>query len=146
MPTALTILALEKAERRRPNAAIRERIAMGRAFLLARICADGGWNYGTPRALGYDAVSYPETTGVALLALHGERSKKIDRALATAERHMAQCRSSQGWSWLAMGLLAHGKTPVAGHPLRCHNAMDAALLVLAGAAAEGKNVFLEDAL
>jgi len=144
VPTAIGILALEKQARINGVAAIQKRIEEGREALLARICPDGGWNYGASRALGADASSYPETTGVALLALHGVLGTKIDRAIAAAERHYKQCRAIQGRSWLALGLAAHGRRPgpvwVAG--LRRRDAMDAAMLILAEAAIEGHNAFL----
>jgi len=54
-PTSLAILALEREGRRRPSAEISRRIADGRQFLVRRTCREGGWNYGAPRALGYDS-------------------------------------------------------------------------------------------
>lgn len=130
-PTALTVLALEAAGRGVPAAA--ERIAMGRRFLLARICPDGGWNYGPPRVLGYDAPSYPETTGLALLALHGETSPRIARALAKAERDLERPLSAQAFAWLTLALAAHGRKAPACPPPAPHNLLDAALLALAAA-------------
>ena len=147
MPTALTVLALEKWMRRESDERIRKRIEEGRECLLARTCQDGGWNPGAPSARGDAAGSFADTTGVALLALHGVRSAKIDRAIAAAERHMASSRSMEARGWLALGLLAHGRNPgpVAIRGVRGRNAMDASLLILAQAAAAGKNVFLEAA-
>jgi hypothetical protein len=110
-PTALTILALEKEEAARPSPSIRERIDSGRKFLLSRTCSDGGWNHGSARALGYELPSYPETTGMALLAMQGVRSGKIERALATAERFLGECRSTDAMNWLRLGLLVHGRLP-----------------------------------
>jgi hypothetical protein len=144
MPTALTILALESWTRKTGDASPRNRVEQGRECLLARTCSDGGWNYGAPRALGIDADSYPETSGAALLALHGVRGTKIDQAIAAAERHMKTCRSVQDRCWLALGLAAHGKKPgpILAPGLRCRNAMDAALWILAETAVEGRNTFL----
>jgi hypothetical protein len=146
MPTALTVLTLESWMRRTGDGVARKRVEQGRECLLARTCRDGGWNYGTPRALEVDADSYPETTGAALLALHAARGAKIDQAIAAAERHMTRCRSVQGRCWLALGLAAHGRNPapIQAPGLRCRNAMDAALLILAGAATQGRNPFLEE--
>lgn len=178
VPTAVTILALQKWTRNngvgtihppiqpRPSGrgrsgaeapwsiqkradVIQKRINEGREALLARICPDGGWNHGASRALGTDASSYLETTGVVLLALNGlegpPAKSKIDRGIAAALRHYEQCRAIQGRSWLALALLAHGRRPgpirIAG--AECRDAMDAALLILAEAAVEGRNAFLE---
>jgi hypothetical protein len=145
VPTAVTILALQKWTRGQGVEAIHKRIEEGREALLARICPDGGWNHGASRVLGTDASSYPETTGVVLLALNGVEGAKIDRGIAAALRHYEQCRAIQGRSWLALALLAHGRRPgpirIAG--VECREAMDAALLILAEAAVEGRNAFLE---
>ena len=150
-PTALTILALEKIDRRESGArvnAVRERLAQGRSFLLARRCRDGGWNHGSTRALGYDSDSYPETTGMALLALHGldpngSNAVPMEDALRVAERHLGHCQSQEAASWLTLGLLARGRNPaptaLAGHG----GTTEIALNALARAAGAGRNWFLE---
>lgn len=142
-PTALTVLALEKVQRRGPAESVRERIEAGREFLLSRRCADGGWNHGSTRALGYRAGSYPETTGLALLALRGLPASRLGNSLALAEEGFRRCRSAEGLSWLRLGLLAHGRAGLESPPqAACRTVVDAALWVLAEAAAQGNNVFL----
>jgi hypothetical protein len=140
-PTALTILALEKEAAPRPSPSLRERIDSGRKFLLSRTCSDGGWNHGAARALGYELPSYPETTGLALLALRGVRSGKIDRALEAAERFLGECRSADAMNWLRLGLLVHGRLP-ADHCRRdCvepRTLPEASLAVLASHAEQGR--------
>ena len=44
---------------------------MGEAQLMDVRSRDGGWNYGSPAALGVDLPSYPETTALALVGLQG---------------------------------------------------------------------------
>lgn len=144
-PTAVTILALRKANRRLRREDVARRVEMGRKFLRVRMCQDGGWNHGSSRALGYEANSYPETTGLALLALHGAPPARLAKSIATAERHLRTCRSLEGLSWLRLGLLAHLR-PLAGKAegsAVCHTVLEASLWILARAAANGRNVFLE---
>jgi hypothetical protein len=80
------------------------------------MCADGGWNHGSNRALGRDGDSYPETTGIALAALHRAAQQEkigrdiVDRAKKTARRHLAECTTAEGIAWLRMGLTAHGES------------------------------------
>jgi len=141
VPTSLGILAFERALRHggdEGSAGLLDRVQSGREFLLKRMCADGGWNHGANRALGRDGDSYPETTGIALLALGGLASSKgvgakLERAKAAARKHLAACRTAEGIAWLRMGLAAHGETPeVAFDPVRRTN-MDEALMTLAAA-------------
>jgi len=144
-PTALTMLALRKALRWGGTAKVRERLELGAAFLLAHACRDGGWNYGAARALGYDAESYPETTGVALLALPGDGSREIAKACKVAQSYLPRCQSSEAESWLRLGLAAHRQLPVdmpdAALPQR--TVLHTALALLAGAAERGRHIFLE---
>jgi hypothetical protein len=144
IPTSLSILALQKAARFGPSSEIAARVESGRKFLLSRTCRDGGWNHGSSRALGYQAVSYPETTGIALLALHGVESSKIAAALECGARHFQNCRSPEGFNWLKLGLAAHGR-PVerADKPPEPRHTLDVALAILSDAGAGGKNIFLE---
>jgi hypothetical protein len=142
-PTALTILALEKAQRERPSETLAQRCESGRLYLKAHRCADGGWNHGSSQALGYDAGSYPETTGLALLALHGEEG--LLPSLSLADRYLPGVRSMEAASWLRLGLLAHRRPIPEDATGRLHprTTVDLALGLLAEAASHGKNAFLD---
>jgi hypothetical protein len=110
-PTSIALLALEKEDRRQPSSELRHRIDAGRHFLLGHACDEGGWNHGSSRALGYPSHAYPETTGLALAALRGVRSPKVELALTMAQRFLAECRSADALNWLRLGLRAHGQLP-----------------------------------
>jgi len=133
-PTSLGILAFERALRRGENRGFRRRVASGKEFLAVHACADGGWNHGSNRALGRDGDSYPETTGAALTALAGvSRNPTIDRGIAAAHRHLAECTTAEGIAWLRMGLAAQGErhsssAPPAATP---RTTLDAALTAIA---------------
>src|SRR5690242_8651422 len=143
-PSAISILALEKARRYQMPGGIQQRIEVGQQFLMDRICQDGGWNYGRANTLGVEADSYPETTGQALLALHGLPVTKLQKPLAAAQAQAGRCQSAEGLSWLQLGLQAHGITvsgPAKVLPYR--HVADASLGILARAALGGRNLFLE---
>lgn len=144
-PTSYSVLALMAAQRRAPRAELAERIEQGRRFLLARVCHDGGWNHGSSRALGYDSDSYPETTGLALAALHGSESSEVVAGIAAAKKHLAKCHSLNGLAWLAVGLRAHGEAVPVDVLDRapCRDTLDVAMFVLASAAISGKNLMVE---
>jgi hypothetical protein len=141
-PTAMSILALESMERAGPTRGMPERLKEARRFLLIRRCADGGWNHGSARALGFEGNSYPETTGQALLALHALRSPELEPALWRAQQFLPECRSAQAAAWLRLGLLAHGRAAGSAPAPRCRNLHDSALALLADCAAAGRNPFL----
>lgn len=145
VPTCAGILALEKEQRRRPQKQLKERIEEARRFLLDRVCHDGGWNYGRAEVLGREADSYPETTGLALLALHGNQSSRIVTALTAAEKWLGECRSVEAASWLRLGLAAHGwsSASAANQTLRSRTVQDVSLSILAQSATRGRNIFLE---
>lgn len=140
-PTALSILALERTSGPRPAEAVRRRLEGAREYLLARRCQDGGWNHGSSRVLGYEANSYPETTGLALLALRGVSPARLGKSLRVAEESYQRCRSAEGLAWLRLALLAHGRKPgpFPTEPRR-RTVVELALWVLAEAAAEGRSV------
>jgi len=145
IPTSIGILAFERALTRGENRKLRERVNSGREFLFGRMCADGGWNHGSNRALGRDGDSYPETTGIALAALHrAPEHKTIARAKEAARRHLATCRTAEGIAWLRMGLAAHGEPVQSQASPTPRTAMDAALSAIATAAGTpgGRNPLL----
>jgi hypothetical protein len=53
---------------------------------------------------------------MALAALHGVRSPKLERATATARAFLEQCRSADELNWLRLGLLAQGRMPESFRP------------------------------
>jgi hypothetical protein len=130
VPTSFAVLAFERELRGHPDGELSARVADGKRFLISRMCADGGWNYGANRALGRDGDSYPETTGIALLALRGV---KVERSLAAARKHLAACRSAEGLAWLRMGLAAHGEAAPCTRTPACRTNTDAALWAIANA-------------
>lgn len=147
-PTAMSILALEKLQRRaNKSTAVERRLLEGRSYLLARRCRDGGWNHGSTQALGYDSDSYPETTGMALLALHAAAETETARAQLTgavevARRHLANCESLEAASWLTLALVAHGDTPAAPQQPAHGGTNEIALAMLAAEALRGRNVLV----
>ena len=140
-PTSVSLLALRKMAA--DDAAVRARIEQGRGFLLARRCRDGGWNHGSTRALGYDSGSYPETTGLAVLALQGSPDPAMAEALPVAERHLARCTSLEAASWLTLGLLAWGRKAPLVTLQGKGGTVETAVAGLARAAAGGRNIFLQ---
>jgi len=144
-PTCLGILALKRCYWRHPEPKLRERIDQAQAFLLSRRCADGGWNHGSARALGYNSDSYPETTGQALLALAGTDPAKLESSFNLAQKFYREHRSSGGAAWIRLGLLTHQQLPAGAplFPMACRTVVDTALTLLADAAEQGNNVFLD---
>jgi hypothetical protein len=132
-PTSVAILALQKEMGTAPSRDIGDRVAEGRRFLLLRMCEGGGWNHGSARPLGYDTDPYPETTGMALAALRGVRSPKVEQAIAAARGFLSKCRTTDARNWLRIGLLAHGD-PQTGDcrsgPLVCRTVPELSLDVL----------------
>ena len=142
VPTSLAILALEKENLRNPSKIIPDRVADGRRFLLERMCVSGGWNHGSVRVYGVDGLPYPETTGVALAAVRGVRSPAVDRAVATAQRFLRECRSADALNWLRLGLMAHGQLPSGFTPpaLACRTLIETSMDMLVAETQKGREI------
>ena len=69
---------------------------------------------------------------------------QVTAGVARGEQQLAVCQSSEGVSWLRLGLSAHGKTPVpaANAPAMHRSVMEIALAMLADAAQAGRNSFV----
>jgi hypothetical protein len=76
-PTAWSLLALKQLAAYLPSRLVAERIRDGELLLADRMCAGGGWNYGNRRVLGEDLSPYPDTTALALIALHDSRDDTL---------------------------------------------------------------------
>jgi hypothetical protein len=139
-PTALAVLALDKEYRRTRSHRVAGRLESGRRFLLSRTCAEGGWNHGGIRDLGYPAHAYPEVTGMALAALRGTSSPKLERALDVARSLLAGCCSADAINWLRLGLTAHQALPPGYSPpveVAYRTMPDLSLQALVGAVQDG---------
>jgi hypothetical protein len=139
-PTALTALTLLRAsgERNRPD--LRTLALKCGAYLLGRRCIDDGWNHGGSKTRSEDATSYPETTGLALLALRAADINPPAASLTLARRFATHPESSEGFSWIQMALASPVPDPASLPPPR--TTRDSALRLLSLAALEGQNPFL----
>ncbi len=126
IPTAASLLALRKM-----GIDAHARLNDGQGFLLARECPGGGWNHGGTFVRSEKAEPYPETTGLALLALRDSDSSSVAVSLARANRMLRTPQSSQGSAWLRMGLGAHGISSPAGAGIRNWTPVDVALEAIA---------------
>ncbi len=111
IPTSLNILSLSRAARGGNDPDLDSIVAESRSYLLTHRCRDGGWNHGGSSYRSEKAPSYPETTGVALLALGGVPYPKVAPALKVAESFLDRAESAEGLAWLQMGLTKQGKQP-----------------------------------
>jgi hypothetical protein len=73
-------------------------------MIFDRMCVGGGWNYGNSRVLGEELWPYPDTTALALIALHDEPSDpRIRESLASLNRMLG---ASDSFLALALSILA----------------------------------------
>jgi hypothetical protein len=144
IPTSLAICALSRHRGEKYRAEIAARLEEARKFLLSRRCPDHGWNHGGLFRGDEMPVSYPETTGIALLALSGMEADMAG-SLRCGEQHLRNPKSSEGENWLCLGLRAHGLTPERpGAKYRDWTVNQVALRVITQAGEAGRNPFLQD--
>jgi hypothetical protein len=105
-PTVHAIVALKQASVKYGSAEMAERVRNGEAQLWNVRSSDGGWNYGSPAALGQGLGSYPETTALALVGLQGRRG--LDDAFELARRMLSETPSPLGRAWLNIALRLNG--------------------------------------
>ncbi len=104
-PTALSILALQGA-----GLGKHPRVDAGRALIVDRALATGGWNCGSKNVLGTEQRPQPAPTGLALLALEarGNHTPVIERGLAYLRSALTEVRAAVSVGWGVLGLRAHG--------------------------------------
>jgi len=79
-PSAYALLALKRLRPNLPPAIAAERIGQAELMMYDRMCAGGGWNYGSSSALEVSLPPYPETTALALMALQDRRAAEANQA------------------------------------------------------------------
>ena len=126
MPTAMSILALSHASQVLNLPELSSLVAASQTYLLSRRCIDG------------DATSYPETTGIALLALSSRPAAELAAPLRFGQQLLNSPESLEGLSWLQMGLAAnHQATPDPAEIEPPRTSRDASLRLLALAVRAG---------
>ena len=108
-PTVHALVALKQASPRMSSSELRERVRLGEAELMNVRSRDGGWNYGSPAALGVDLPSYPETTALALVGL--QEQSGLGGAFDVAARQLEDTPSPLARAWLTIALRLHGMKP-----------------------------------
>jgi len=114
-PTAMRIFALARAAALTGDPIAQHAAEQARNFLLTRRLADGGWNHGGWYAASEPVTSYPETTGMTLLALHGLPPETLRPSLDLAEAAIVHAGSLEAWAWLNMSLIAHNRRAAPEH-------------------------------
>jgi len=109
-PTALSALALNAAASKQNDQRLQTFVSHAKEYLLSRRCIDGGWNHGGTSYRSENAGSYPEMTGMALLALGGVPDAQLTASLDRAENFLVGARSLEALSWLQLGLMRHGRS------------------------------------
>lgn len=104
-PTVHALVALKLAARKLGSKELRERVQTGEAQLLDVRDRDGGWNYGSPKVLGVELPSYPETTALALVALQGRQD--LGKAFDLAQKQITETPSPLARAWLTISLRLH---------------------------------------
>lgn len=135
-PTAASVLALSQTAHPALPFPACERaasaISAAQRYILSRQCQDGGWNHGGSPVRSENAESYPEMTGMALLALYGVPGSELKRSLQRAETYLARAQSTEALAWLQLGLMRHGRTvPESAHPACCRTTREICLRLLA---------------
>ena len=142
-PTAMAVLTFLRASSQLNEKALQELGRKGEDYILSRRCRDGGWNHGGSRYLSEDAFSYPEMTGVALLALEHVDADQLHYPLKRAAAFLQSPNSSEGSSWLQMALVKHQEPITAcATSLPCRNTRDIALRLLALSASSPRNILV----
>jgi hypothetical protein len=109
-PTVWALLAVKALFPDLPQARARKRVVEAEQMLADRMCVGGGWNYGNKRIMGVELPPYPDTTALALIALHDAPSEDVTGTSIRRLRELTAGRNST--LVLALSVLAlrlHGE-------------------------------------
>jgi hypothetical protein len=109
-PTAWSVLALKAV-----GLSNHQRTREGVRLLVDRLLATGGCNYGNTVVLGQTLRPHVEPTGVALMALAGEKinDPRIELSLQYLVQNVSAETTPISLSYGLLGLTAHNRRPVA---------------------------------
>jgi hypothetical protein len=102
-PTAWSVIALNVCGRGDDPRAVE-----GRKFLLDRRIPSGGWNYGNPGINDRELLPFWDTTGLTLIALHGQ-AEGARAGLDLLEKNQERIDSPCGLAWAVMSLDGCGR-------------------------------------
>ena len=109
-PTAYALLAVKKLRTSLPPALAAERVGQAELMIYDRMCAGGGWNYGSSSALEVNLPPYPETTALALIALQDRREAEANQvSLKILEAMRPEAGGGLALSWGAHCLALYGR-------------------------------------
>jgi hypothetical protein len=151
-PSVMSVLALSRfAHSTSPAPSryqrMRNAITQAQQYILSRKCVDGGWNHGGSSFRSENAESYPEMTGMALLALKGVSPAQLEPPLKRAEIFVSRSQSAEAASWLQMALMCHGRSPQLSSSVGpCRSLRDVCLRLLACAGPNVDNKLLMQSL
>jgi hypothetical protein len=144
-PTALSAIALIQGARLKNRPELQKLAAQSCAYLLSRRCLDNGWNHGGSATRSEDATSYPETTGLALLALRAAFVSLPPQSVLLARQFASKPESVEGLAWIQLALDSPGYPIPDPHPLPLpRTTRDCSLRLILLGAREGKNAFLPE--
>jgi hypothetical protein len=109
-PTAHALLALKHLLPSLPRRRALDRIRQGELLLADRMCYGGGWNYGNRKVMGEELPPYPDTTALALMALHDRPSAAVTGAsIARLRQMLAGSRSTLALALSVLALQLYGE-------------------------------------
>jgi hypothetical protein len=104
-PTAWSVVALNVC-----GLGGHPRAVEGRAFLLDRQIPSGGWNYGNPGLNDRELLPFWDTTGLALVALHGQTdAARVRSSLDLLDKRQEKIESPCGLAWTVLSLESYGR-------------------------------------
>ena len=114
VPTGMSIIALQKGRPAgfAPAYVLNERIDIGVAMLLDRMCPGGGWNAGNGIAFGVALVPYIDATAIALLGLQRQKHEAVDASLLWLSTRLRDCPSPYSLAWGILALATYQKSGI----------------------------------
>lgn len=108
-PTAWCLIFLKKCRAATGLTGVDERIRVGEQVLFDRVCAQGGWNYGSSNVYGQELYPFVPTSALGLLALQDHRDHPAAvRTLAFLRTQATSEPSAMALSMAAIGLRTFG--------------------------------------